>query len=153
MREFGFTKRWDKLQQREFTTFRFSRKDRDWIVGEVVKVVVRPRQKDRYFLYVAQIIKKESREVIQITDEEAVADGFQDSLEMSSWMVKTHGSDRILRERINKLTIHYVATRINVSKGKPSGQDWVDIAALINDDVYSGIDTPRNGITWEAVFD
>jgi len=30
MRILGFSKKWDKLKDPEFTTFRFERKDKDW---------------------------------------------------------------------------------------------------------------------------
>lgn len=82
MRELGFTEKWPKLKQDTFTTFRF-RRDRDWTVGEIVRVVFKPRTKEREVLGVAQIVKKEQRIVAyigrgapKVTEEEAKADGF-----------------------------------------------------------------------------
>lgn len=45
MRILGFSKHWAKLDNPEFTTFRFPRKDKDWQIGETVKIVIKPRSK------------------------------------------------------------------------------------------------------------
>ena len=54
MRIMGFQKQWvnqltgkPKLSEEEFTTFRWPRRDRDWEVGETVRVVMNPRTKER----------------------------------------------------------------------------------------------------------
>jgi len=90
MRILGFSKKWPKLQNNTFTTFRFKRKDRDWEVGEVVQIVYKPRSKNREVLGVAEIVTKEVRLGAK-DDEEARADGFQDCRDMEAWMTKTYG--------------------------------------------------------------
>jgi hypothetical protein len=113
MRELGFSKMWLKLQQNTFTTFRFPRKDRDWAVGETVKVVYHPRHKDRRVIGQARIILKEQRTFLgkpidtpQISTEEAIADGFDSLSGMLGWIAKTYG--HIPVEPINKLTIQWM---------------------------------------------
>ena len=116
MRILGFSKKWDKLQQGEFTTFRYPRKDRDWQVGEVVKVVYKPRSKEREVLGTAEITAKnhlqfglfniyDSR---YITTAEAQMDGFTCYKEMKDWFYKQYGG-RIFGEPINKLTLKWEA--------------------------------------------
>ena len=103
MRILGFTKKWDKLLNYSFTTFRFARKDKDWDVGEVVQVVYKPRSKNRDILGIAEIISKETRLGCQ-DDAEAQEDGFIDARDMERWMVKTYGEARTW-EPMNKLTL------------------------------------------------
>ena len=105
MRILGFSKKWDKLLNDSFTTFRFARKDRDWDVGEMVQVVYKPRSKDREILGVAKIISKETRLGCQ-DDAEAQEDGFIDARDMERWMVKTYGEARTW-EPMNKLTLRW----------------------------------------------
>jgi len=40
MRILGVSKKWDKLQRPEWTTFRFARKDKDWYEGEIGRYLV-----------------------------------------------------------------------------------------------------------------
>lgn len=116
MRPLGFSKKWDKLQQDVFTTFRFTRKDRDWEVGEVVMVVYKPRSKgggER--LGVARIINKEIRNMVKVlaeekaiptvSEEEANLDGFKNYWQMWGWLFDTYGGQRLLDEPMNKLTL------------------------------------------------
>ncbi len=96
MRVMGFAVMWDKLQQDNFTTFRFARKDTDWQIGERVQVVYHPRSKDRKPLFVADIINVETRSFDPtrapiITNEEAMADGFPGLVAMWAWLTKSHG--------------------------------------------------------------
>lgn len=56
MRELSFSKHWDKLNQSEFTTYRYPRKDRDWALYEEVKIVYKGRTKDKKVLGYAWII-------------------------------------------------------------------------------------------------
>lgn len=110
MREIGFSEHWKKLNQGEFTTFRLPRKDKDWSVGEVVRVVYRPRSKQRQILCHATIITKHHIADIrnQITDAEAVADGFPafgGTGGMLEWMLKAHDIRRLVLEGLNKLTL------------------------------------------------
>lgn len=117
MRILGFSKKWHKLEQDEFTTFRFSRKDKDWWIGEQVKVVYKPRRKGGgEFMGVAEIKSKEPRwvkpeiekDIPQVTDQEALLDGFQDKGTMMLWMAKTYGLAKIAFYPMNKLTVKWI---------------------------------------------
>lgn len=114
MRRLGFSVCWKKLQQDELTTFRFPRRDKDWIVGETVLVVYQPRH-DNVVLGLAHIESREPRAaskamattgVPMITEEEAIADGFPSLGEMLTWFWKS-AKDRVMKEAINKLTIRW----------------------------------------------
>ena len=121
MRVLGFSKRWQKLSNQTFTTFRYPRADKDWEIGEHVQITVQPRRKgggDK--LGIAVIINKEKRELDRdfyeqahgkctplVTDEEARADGFVDLNDMVAWMEKTYGRlDWMLS--LNKLTLRKI---------------------------------------------
>ncbi len=114
MRELGFSQKWGKLNNNVFTTFRFPRKDRDWEVEEVVKIVFKPRSKQRQVLGVAKITNKEMRKIATAyeqyrpTEEEAIADGFTNLFEMNTWFNKTYGK-RIFEEPINKLNLMWIS--------------------------------------------
>lgn len=126
MRILGFSKKWDKLRQPEFTTFRFLRRDKDWQVGEQVQIVFKPRSKEREVLGVAEIIKKEPRSLdivepsiemrdyTELSEEEAIEDGFEDTTEMLNWMCKVY-NDRIWDEPMNKLTLRWLSRSVNTS--------------------------------------
>jgi len=102
----GFAKNWQKLRQEFFTTFRFERKDRDWYIGEVVVVKINPRAKGGgTYVGLAEIVNKENRDGGNfITDKEAVADGFEDKIDMWKWMLKSHSPGQLVRP-LNKLTL------------------------------------------------
>ncbi len=85
-----------------------------------------------------------------MSNEEAIADGFEDNGKMFNWFKKTYG-EKLQTERINKITIRVIAYQINVTGEKPKAQDYDDIVALINSGVNSGVDTPRIGLTWEII--
>ena len=118
MRILGFSKRWQKLSNPEFTTFRFPRKDADWEVGEVMQIVYKPRTKGREILGVATIIGRNTRLIPPaavyvakvnaplITHAEVVADGFESVNEMRQWLQKAYGKGRILL--MNKLTLEWL---------------------------------------------
>jgi hypothetical protein len=112
MRILGFSKKWPKLTQQEFTTFRFPRKDADWQPGEKVQIVLHPRSPKREPLGIAVIVKKEIRldgtEATNVTHEEAIEDGFIDVNDMEKWMIKTHGERRVWLKSMNKLTLQWV---------------------------------------------
>ena len=116
MRILGFSKRWDKLHQSEFTTFRFPRKDKDWYVGEQVLVKYKPRSPANIVLGQAEIISKELRwmkpklrnDILDITQEEAVTDGFEGWRDMWNWLLKTYDIRKLLREPMNKLTLKWL---------------------------------------------
>ena len=121
MRVLGFSRKWDKLQQPEFTTYRYPRKDwtkgRDWYWGEIVKVVYHPRQ-EHEVLGTAQIIDRSSTWVSEISDEMAIRDGFPNGFsEMLAWLQKSH-REIINPEttRINKLTLKWL-DKLNDSVG------------------------------------
>ena len=103
MRIIGFSKKWGKLNDIKFTTFRFPRKDRDWAEGEEVQIVFKPRSKEREPLGIARIIFKERRTIRTITEEEAIKDGFCNSLAMWLWLGKPS-----MAQGINKLTLSWV---------------------------------------------
>jgi len=118
MRILGFSQKWAKLDNARFTTFRFTRRDRDWTVGEMVDVVYRPRSKKRRILGLARIVKKEIRAAMLgnlaievsgvpvVTHAEAEADGFPGGVEeMLQWLKKAGRPD----PTINKLTLRWVA--------------------------------------------
>ena len=115
MRILGFGKRWDKLEDKEFTTFRFPRKDLDWEIGEQVQVVYHPRSKGRDVLGVAEIINKEQRWFDHIipsdcaarSEIEAQRDGFYNREDMINWLYDTY-KERIFDEQMNKLTLRWV---------------------------------------------
>lgn len=119
MRVMGFSKKWDKLSQSEFTTFRYPRGDYDWYVGEQVKIVFQPRRKGGgEVLGMAEISKKEVREfdkeyydlakdgIPMITDAEAKADGFIGVDDMVYWLEKTYGRLDFM-PRMNKLSLQW----------------------------------------------
>ena len=105
MRILSFSKRWQKLSNPVFTTFRFPRRDEDWQVGEMVQVYYKNRTPQRERLGEAKIINKELRKIATVTEQEAIADGFANLFEMNTWFRKTQ---RIFEEPINKLTLRWV---------------------------------------------
>ena len=119
MRILGFNKKWDKLKNDTFTTFRFERRDADWQLGETVQVVYKPRTRGREVLGIAKIVSKEPRFVPQndwvlrprcaqqATNSEAIADGFTSIFTMVAWLNKTYGRERLIDEPMNKLTLQW----------------------------------------------
>ena len=103
MRILGFSKKWAKLNDIEFTTFRFPRKDRDWAASETVQIVFKPRSKGREKLGIARINYKEFVKVRDISEDEAIKDGFLNAFEMWLWLKKPEG-ERL----INKLTLYWI---------------------------------------------
>ena len=117
MRVLGFSKKWPKLLQPSFTTFRFSRRDRDWEVEELVQIVIQPRSKgggER--LGTAEIMSKELRRAapfyglagLEITKAEAIEDGFGNQSEMIAWLIGAHGFQRVSTEQLNKLSLRWI---------------------------------------------
>lgn len=123
MRILGFTKRWDKLEQAEFTTFRFPRKDKDWRIGEQVQIVYKPRSKEREILGLAEVVDIHATRVFpesipdpicpigSVTEGEAMADGFLSLKAMQLWMWDRY-KRRIVNEPINKLTLQWIRKNI-----------------------------------------
>jgi hypothetical protein len=104
VRELGFSKEWDKLKKPVHTTFRLPRKDsdkgRDWKVDEVVKEVYKPRSPQRKVLQAARIIGKEPKWIKDISESEAIEDGFANAFEMWQFLKRPH-----MLLTINKLTL------------------------------------------------
>jgi len=114
MRILPVIQKWPKLKKPQWTTFRLSRRDKDWQVGEVVQVVYRQRTPQREVLGVAEIVAKAPRGFrltsganSLIAEREAREDGFNNTEEMEHWMLKAHGS-RVRTEPLNKLTLRWV---------------------------------------------
>lgn len=116
MRILGVKKKWDKLKEPSFTTFRFARKDKDWQLDEIVQIVYKPRSRGREVLGPAEIVGKGKRWFgawdlplgggCFIGDSEARKDGFDNYAKMEEWFRKQYGG-RIFREPINKLTLEW----------------------------------------------
>ena len=115
MRELGVSVMWPKLKQDEWTTFRPPRKDRDWQVGEMVRIVFHPRGRDRKVLGTAQITGKSLRILMPgeiarqagispISHAEAQEDGFAGVAEMGQWMRERYGSESLYKP-MNRLAI------------------------------------------------
>ena len=107
MRILSVNQYWEKLKEHEFTTFRFPRRDKDWHVREIVKVVFKPRTKERAKIGVAKIIDKEQKILEEISEEEARKDGFLSIEDMMQWF-KQRDDDRIEKEAINKLKLQWI---------------------------------------------
>jgi len=116
MRILGFSEHYPKLEQGKFSTFRFIRRDkRDWQVGEIVQVMIKPRGGGEK-LGIAKIINKEPRwmtpklraDIPNITEEEAKVDGFEDWRAMWKWLLQTYNIRRLVLEPMNKLTLVWV---------------------------------------------
>ena len=157
MRELGFSKLdWQnyitgkpKLAQPRFTSFRFTRKDKDWYISETVKVVYRPRSHtDRSVLGLALIEASVPRWVYahqyltqikpnldyslakQISEQEAKADGFSSRGAMVDWARGVY-KHRIWKEPMNMLTISWTQRWLNVPEQKPHiAEEWVDLLGL-----------------------
>ena len=112
MRIMGFSKHWSKLEQPTFTTFRFKRRDADWEIGEEVLVVFKPRRKGGgEKLGVALIINKEFVRVKNITEDEAIKDGFNNFFEMWLFLKKPDGY-----KPMNKLTLRWTQRWLYMDK-------------------------------------
>lgn len=112
MRIISFTEMWPKLQQDVFTTFRFTRRDKDYQVCEKLQVWYRQRSPKRKYLFNAEVVSKRSKWLIDangiyITPDEAKEDGFNTPQEMFDFLKKAHGN-RVHAELINKLTLRKI---------------------------------------------
>ena len=107
IRVMGFSRLWPKLNQEQFTTIRFPRKDKDWVVGEVVKVTYRLDSKERLVIGTTQIVSKTPIMLHDLSDAEAREDGYEDLQAMVVRMHDVHG-DRVLSEPMNKLRLKFV---------------------------------------------
>ena len=109
MRILSFSKRWQKLSNPTFTTFRFPRKDKDWFVGEVVQVWLKTRSPEREYICEAVIVAKNYLPLYFVTNAEAREDGFANKRDMFMWVLKAHGGKRAVAENfmMNKLTLRH----------------------------------------------
>ena len=106
MRIMSFTKPWPKLTKPSFTTFRLQRRDKDYQLNERVKVVLHARTRHRMVMGSADIIGKEEVDLNQITEVEAMEDGFDNAEQMIEWLRLAHGS-RLGQVPLHKLTLTY----------------------------------------------
>jgi len=106
-----------KLEDNIFTSFRFSRRDKDWAIGEIVQIVLKPRSKEREILGKAVILNKEKRYMPRlleklgyphITDNEVKQDGFPDYYSMWHWLFDTYSGQKLVDEPMNKLTLRWI---------------------------------------------
>lgn len=118
MRVLGFQKYWPKLDDETFTTFRYPRRDKDWQVGELVQIFIKPRSKERRFLGCAKITSMEIYHMEAISDEVAQRDGFVDAKGMLQWLAKTYklSDKRAFCYPMNKLTLEWIT-----EGGEPNG--------------------------------
>ena len=108
MRELNFTRKWPKLSQPSFTTFRFPRQDKDWEIGETIRIVYKARTRGRETLGEAIIVNKEKRYLAGITSEEAIEDGFPEGLaQMQRWLLSVYDAVQV-RNLLHKLTLEWV---------------------------------------------
>lgn len=154
MRELSFSQLWPKLVQPQYTTFRFPRRDKDWQVGEVVKVLFKARSpRDRSVLGIGEIVGKVPRWVMEddpyklaidyaatfgiatFTKAEAVADGFTDRAAMLEWI--SNGCKlRNITQPMNKLTLAWQQVWLNMAEQKPHiAKQWA--AQLDKQNVFS----------------
>lgn len=109
MRILGVTEHWPKLEQPSWTTFRVPRKDKDWQLGETVQVVFKPRSKQREVLGIAEIVGKGTISFIQVSEVEAMEDGFANLFWMWLWLKEAHRGIK-MTDTINKLTLKWKAS-------------------------------------------
>ncbi len=91
MRILSFQQNWinhvtgkPKLLEPEFTTYRFTRKDRPWTAGEFVRIVYRTRSKDRVELGHAVIRAVQTNP--NISEFDAQQDGFECREDMMNFL-------------------------------------------------------------------
>jgi hypothetical protein len=81
-----------KLDQPSFSTFRLSRKDKDWQLSENVKVILNPRSAGKKVLGTAVITSRERiNHYSEVTDEMVLQDGFESKAIFEGWWKRTHG--------------------------------------------------------------
>lgn len=109
MRVLGFERKWPKLRNPLFTTFRYQRRDRDYEVDEVLQIVVKPRSKNREYIGNAEIVAKQSILINEISEDEAKTDGFIDLADMQKWLANTYGNDDrfTFNQPMNKLVLKW----------------------------------------------
>ena len=132
MRIMSFNQKWLKLQNAEFTTFRYFRLDKDWWIGEQIQIFYKARSKDRQFLGIAEIIDKERREldlvfpdnlVPLVIEAEAVADGFESVKAMVKYMEKLYGLGYF--SLFNKLTLKWISRPSLIIVGRRKRPDLI----------------------------
>ena len=118
MRILPFQRKWDKLKQLGFTTFRYPRADKDWQVGEIVQIVIKPRSKNREYMGTAEIVKVEPIEMKAITEGMAIEDGFKNKADMMLWLAMTYRNQYrwLWHKPMNRLTLGWVERVIRTGK-------------------------------------
>lgn len=119
MRILGFEKHWPKLDDETFSTFRYPRRDTDWIVGERVQVVIKPRSKGRQPLLCAEIIEVKPIKIRHITEDMARRDGFKDRRDMMLWLTSKYRNTIkwIVQAPMNRLILREVYRYAGVESG------------------------------------
>lgn len=150
MREMSFSKLdWlnhttgkPKLTQPSFTTFRFTRRDKDWAVGEVVRVVYQARNKrNRSILGQAVIKAKKAVDINHIEIRDIMADGFATRYDMAQWLRKG-GGNRYIFEKVNRLVLVWTQVWLWLPEQKPLvAAKWADMWRARNDDL--GLMVPK----------
>ena len=111
MRIIGFSTKWAKLSKpitKPFTTFRFPWSNGfEFQIGDKVQLVFKPRSKDREVLGIAEIVGKEERYFLDITNLEAIEDGFENWLEMSGWLQTQYSWATLVDKPMIKYTLKW----------------------------------------------
>jgi len=131
MREMWVKEKWRRADDEVlFSNYQFPRKDRDWNLEEVVRIVYNPITKDRTVMGIARIIRIQPKDLKRtwqfypypnypntpdmITPTDAEEDGFTgmhgggDTKKMESYYRKKYGWSRCEREPINKITLYWI---------------------------------------------
>ncbi len=133
MREMWVKEKWRRSDDELiFTNYRFPRRDNDWRIEELVRIVYKPTTKDRFVMGIARIIRIQDNDLNKrwsygwgmptnppntpdmITYEEAHDDGFHgmhgggDTDGMISYYRKKYGWSRCEREKLNKITLYWI---------------------------------------------
>lgn len=153
MRELGFSQLWPKLAKPRCTTFRFARRDKDWYVGETVKVLYKARShKDRSVLGLAVIVERVPRwvaphltqtDIRHVSVAEAKADGFADLETMRDYMFKAYWT-RYWSEPMNKLTLAWTQYWLWVPEQKEHVQkEWATLMGKLFTEVLNYTKLPK----------
>jgi len=148
MRTLSVSTEWLKLREPEFTTFKLPRKNKNWDVGEIVKVVYKLQSKEREKLGIAKIIDKEQKILKEISEEEARNEGFLSVEDMIRWAMKRYndriekGAVNIEEEAINKLKLKWIHGPFFDFKNRVTGQLTLERWSF--KDVFERMDKRKN---------
>lgn len=144
MREMSFSQLWPKLAQDKFTTFRLPRRDKDWEVGEQVRIMFKGRTKMRSILGSAKIIGKAPRavplafrwvdlnnvrqtEVPPVTVAEARQDGFGSVKDMAIWVTLKHRTVKDDVLVMNRLVLEWNCVQFYIDQHDQVAEAWADL--------------------------